>query len=89
MSAEIFVSMEVSQTCVDVAVHHGTSFQIPYDERELAHAVERLHTLQSTHLDRARSAGGHEVAGAPAAVGLPVVVINPRPDRGIARATGQ
>jgi transposase len=34
---------------------------------------------------------GHEVplAGAPAAVGLPVVVINPRQDHGIARATGQ
>jgi transposase len=35
--------------------------------------------------------GGPEVplAGTPAAVGLPAVVINPRQDRGIARATGQ
>jgi hypothetical protein len=43
MSAEIFVGIEVSQACANMAVHHGTSFQIPYDEPEIAHAVERLH----------------------------------------------
>jgi transposase len=80
--------MEVSQACADMAVHPGTSFQIPYDEPEIAHAVEQLHTLQPT-LILLEATGGHEVAGAPAAVGLPAVVINPRQDRGIARATGQ
>ena len=50
--------------------------------------MEQLHTLQPT-LIVLEATGGHEVAGAPAAVGLPVVVINPRQDRGITRATGQ
>jgi transposase len=90
MSAEIFVGMEVSQACADMAVHPGTSFQIPYDEPEIAHAGEQLHTLQPT-LIGLEATGGPEVplAGTPAAVGLPAVVINPRQDRGIARATGQ
>lgn len=90
MSAEIFVGMDVSQACVDVAVHPGTAFQIPHDERGIAQAVERLHTLQPT-LVVLEATGGLEVplAGALAAAGLPVVVINPRQVRDFARATGQ
>lgn len=89
MSAEIFVGMEVSQACPDMAVHPGTSFQIPYDEPEIAHAVEQLHTLQPT-LIVLEATGGPEVplAGAPAAVGLLVVVINPRQDRGMPERQG-
>jgi len=48
MSGEIFVGMDVSQACVDVAVHPGTAFQIAQDERGIAEAVERLHALQPT-----------------------------------------
>jgi transposase len=90
MSAEIFVGMDVSQACVDVAVQPGTGFQIPNDESGIVQAVERLHALQPT-LIVLEATGGLEVplAGALAAVGLPVVVINPRQVRDFARATGQ
>ena len=90
MSAEIFVGMDVSQACVDVAVHPGTAFQIAHDERGIAQAVERLHALQPT-LIVLEATGGLEVplAGALAAAGLPVVVMNPRQVRDFARATGQ
>src|SRR5688572_12644518 len=79
MRAEIFVGMDVSQACLDVAVQPGTGFQIPNDENGIAQAVDRLHTLQPT-LIVLEATGGFEVplAGALAAAGLPVVVINPR-----------
>jgi transposase len=90
MSAEIFVEMDVSQDCVDVAVHPGTAFQIAHDESGITQAVERLHALQPT-LIVLEATGGLEVplTGALAAAGLPVVVINPRQVRDFARATGQ
>jgi transposase len=90
MSAEIFVGMDVSQDCVDVAVHPGTAFQIAHDESGITQAVERLHALQPT-LIVLEATGGLEVplTGALAAAGLPVVVINPRQVRDFARATGQ
>lgn len=89
MSTEIFVGMDVSQGCVDVAVHPGTAFQIVQDERGIAEAVERLQALQPA-LIVLEATGGLEVplAGALAAAGLPVV-INPRQVRDFARATGQ
>jgi hypothetical protein len=58
MSAEIFVGMEVSQACAEMGVHPGTSFQIPYDEPEIAHAVEQLHTLQPTLILLEATGGG-------------------------------
>jgi transposase len=90
MSAEIFVGMDVSQACVDVAVHPGTAFQIANDERGVVQAVERLQALQPT-LIVLEATGGLEVplAGALVSAGLPVVVINPRQVRDFARATGQ
>ena len=86
----IFVGMDVSQACDDVAVHSGTAFQILYDERGIAHAVERLQVLQPTVIVL-EATGGFEVSptGALVAVGLPVVVINSRQVREFARATGQ
>jgi len=90
MKAEIVVGMDVSQACVDVAMQPDTAFQIPHDEQGIAQAVERLHILQPT-LIVLEATGGLEVplAGALAAAGLPLVVINPRQVRDIARATGQ
>jgi transposase len=90
MSPTIFVGMDVSQDTVDVAVQPGTAFQITNDERGITVAVERLQALQPT-LIVLEATGGLEVplAGALAAVGLPVVVINPRQVRDFARATGQ
>ncbi|MEQ1793539.1 MAG: transposase, partial [Nitrospira sp.] len=90
MSTAVFVGMDVSQACVDVAVHPGTVFQIAQDERGIAEAVERLQAVQPT-LIVLEATGGLEVplTGALAAAGLPVVVINPRQVRDFARATGQ
>lgn len=90
MSPTIFVGMDVSQDTVDVAVQPGTAFQITNDEQGITVAVERLQALQPT-LIVLEATGGLEVplSGALAAVGLPVVVINPRQVRDFARATGQ
>jgi len=68
MSAAIFVGMDISQACVDVAVHPGTAFQISHDERGIAEAVERLYAVQPT-LIVLEATGGLEVplAGALAA----------------------
>jgi transposase len=90
MSAACFVGMDVSQDTVDVAVHPGTVFQVTHDEPGIAEAVTRLQAVQPT-LIVLEATGGLEVplAGALAAAGLPVVVINPRQVRDFARATGQ
>jgi transposase len=90
MSGACFVGMDVSQGTVDVAVHPGTAFQIANDDQGIAEAVERVQALQPTLIVR-EATGGLEVplAGALAAVGLPIVVINPRQIRDFARATGQ
>lgn len=90
MSVDVFVGMDVSQAYVDVAVAPGAPFQIPHDESGIAQAVERLQGLQPT-LIVLEATGGLEVplAGALAAAGLPVVIINPRQVRDFARATGQ
>ncbi|BFU89283.1 MAG: IS110 family transposase [Nitrospira sp.] len=90
MSGTCFVGMDVSQDTVDVAVHPGTAFQITNDELGVAEAVKRLQAVQPT-LIGLEATGGLEVplAGALAAVDLPVVVINPRQVRDFARATGQ
>lgn len=90
MNPAVYVGMDVSQACVDVAVQPGTAFRIPQEERGIAQAVERLRALQPT-LIVLEATGGLEVplTGALAAAGLPVVVINPRQVRDFARATGQ
>jgi transposase len=90
MSGTCFVGMDVSQDTVDVVVHPGTAVQITNDEPGIAEAVQQLHAVQPT-LIVLEATGGLEVplAGALAAAGLPVVVINPRQVRDFARATGQ
>ena len=90
MSGTCFVGMDVSQDTVDVVVHPGTTFQITNDEPGIAEAVQQLHAVQPT-LIVLEATGGLEVplAGALAAAGLPVVVMNPRQVLDFARATGQ
>src|SRR6185295_9502165 len=46
----------LASLCVDTVVHPGTSFQIPYDEPEIAPRGGAA-THPSAHLDRARSDG--------------------------------
>ncbi|MBS0156114.1 MAG: IS110 family transposase [Nitrospira sp.] len=90
MSSAIVVGMDVAQDTVDVAVQPGSVFQVTNDERGITAAIDRLQELTPT-LIVLEATGGLEMplAGALAAVGLPVVVINPRQVRDFARATGQ
>ncbi len=90
MSGTCFDGMDVSQDTVDVVVHPGTAFQITNDEPGIAEAVQQLHAVQPT-LIVLEATGGLEVplAGALAAAGLPVVVMNPRQVRDFAQATGK
>lgn len=91
MSPEIFVGLDVAKAHVDVAVRpSGEQWRAATDEAGIAQLVARLRSLQPT-LVVAEATGGFERAAiaALAAVGLPVVVANPRQVRAFARATGQ
>lgn len=90
MNGTCFVGMDVSQDTVDVAVQPGTAFQIVNDDHGIAEAVARVQAIQPT-LIVLEATGGLEVplVEALAAVGLPVVVVNPRQVRDFAQATGQ
>ena len=76
MSPAIFIGVDISQDTVDVAVQPGTAFKMANDEQGITAAVNRLQALQPT-LIVLEATGGLEVplAGALAAVGLPVVVM--------------
>ncbi len=90
MNTLFFVGIDVSQSQLDVAVRPGARFSAPNDEHGLATVVAQLHRLAPV-LIVLEATGGLEVplAGALAADGLPVVVVNPRQVRDFARATGQ
>src|SRR5215213_1067202 len=89
--APVFVGIDVSKRRLDVHLRPaGESFTIDYDAEEVAALVERLLPLEPT-LVVLEAAGGLEVriAGALAAAGLPVGVVNPRQVRSFARALGR
>src|SRR5215203_1738000 len=89
--APVFVGIDVSKRRLDVHLRPaGESFTIDYDAEEVAALVERLLPLEPT-LIVLEAAGGLEVriAGALAAAGLPVGVVNPRQVRSFARALGR
>lgn len=90
MSGTYFVGMDVSHNTVDIAVHPGSTFQIVPDDQGIAALVKPVQALQPP-LIGLEATGGLEVplAGALAAVGLPVVVVNPRQVQDCVRATGQ
>ena len=85
-----FVGIEVAKAQVDIALRPtGARWAVPNDARGIAPLVDRLQALQPTLRVR-EATGGLEPAAtaALAAAGLPVVVVNPRPARDFARATG-
>jgi transposase len=87
----VFVGIDVAKAALDVAVSPTTErWTLAYTERELAGLVTRLTTLQPA-LVVLEATGGLEVplAGALAAAGLPVAVVNPRQVRDFAKATGR
>jgi transposase len=90
MNTLLFVGIDVSQSQLDVAVRPGARFSVSNDEPGRATLAAQLCRLAPV-LIVLEATGGLEVplAGALAADGLPVVVVNPRRVRDFARATGQ
>jgi transposase len=85
-----FVGIEVAKAQLDMALRPaGERWAVPNDASGIVPLVDRLQALQPT-LIVLEATGGLERAAtvAWAAAGLPVVVVNPRQARDVARATG-
>jgi len=88
---QVFVGIDVSKAQLDVALRPtDDSWHVNHAESGIAGLVERLGTVQPT-LIVLEATGGLEgpAAGALAEAGLPVVVVNSRHARDVAKATGR
>ena len=88
---KVFVGIDVSKDRLDVHVQpSGEAFAVARDEAGIATLIGRLREAPP-RLVVLEATGGLQVkvAGAVAAAGLPVAVVNPRQVRDFARATGQ
>ena len=86
----MFVGIDVAQTALEVALRPSAAgWVVVHDEAGIATLVARLEALQPV-LIVLEATGGLEVlvTSALAAGGLPVVVVNPRQARDVAKATG-
>ena len=86
-----FVGIDVAKAPLDIAIRPtGERWTVPNDASGVATLVDRVQPLQPT-LIVLEAPGGLErlVTSALATAGLPVVVVNPRQVRDVARATGQ
>ena len=86
-----FVGIDVAKAQLDIALRpSGERWAVANDASGVAMLVDRVQTLHPTLMVR-EATGGLEraVTSALAAAGLPVVVVNPRQARDVARATGQ
>ena len=85
-----FVGIDVSKAQLDVALGaNGETFSIANDEQGIRELLKRL--TPGADLVILEATGGLEVpvAGALAAAGIAVAVVNPRQVREFARATGR
>jgi len=83
--------IDVAKAQLDIALRpSGERWAVANDASGVATLVDRVQTLHPTLIVR-EATGGLEraVTSAVAAAGLPMVVVNPRPARDVARATGQ
>jgi transposase len=88
--ARRFVGIDVAKAQLDVALGlDGGSFSVPNDDTGIRELLKRL--TSGAELVILEATGGLEapVAGALAAAGIAVVVVNPRQVREFARATGR
>jgi transposase len=86
-----FVGIDVAKAQLDIAWRPcGERWAVPHDAGGVVTLVERLQALHPT-LMVLEATGGLERAAtaALATAGRPVVVVNPRQARDVARATGQ
>jgi transposase len=91
MDGNRFVGVDVSRSRLEVAVRPGRElFTVPNSDRGIAEAVRQLKSLGPECIV-VEATGGYELAlcSSLAAVGLPVVVINPRHVRDFAKAIGR
>jgi transposase len=88
---QVLVGIEVSKAQLDVALRPtDDGWHVTHEASGIAGLVARRRTVQPPLVVR-EATGGLEVpvSGALAAAGLPVVVVNPRPARDVAKATGR
>jgi len=86
-----FVGIDISKTRLDLAIHPQDAVEsATHDEPGILRVVNRLQALQPTSIVL-EATGGLErgVVRAWAVAQLPVIVVNPRPVRDFAKATGQ
>ena len=91
MAAAVYVGIDVSKAWLDIAVRpSGDTWRAPNTDEGTTALAERLGSLGPT-LVVLEGTGGLErlAAGALAAVGLPVALVNPRQARDFARGTGR
>ena len=91
MESDIYVGIDISKVQLDVSVGaEGDRFQVTNDESGITELVDRFSRHMPT-LVVLEATGGYEmpVAGAMAASGIPVAVVNPRQVRDYAKATGR
>ena len=86
-----FVGIDVAKAQWDIAVRpSGERWAVPNDAGGAVTLMERLQVLHPTLIVLEATGGLERVATvALATAGLPVVVVNPRQARDVARATGQ
>jgi transposase len=86
-----FVGIDVAKAQWDLAVRpSGERWTVPNDAGGVVMLVERLPALHPTLIGLEATGGLERAATAAlATAGLPVVVVNPRQARDVARATGQ
>jgi len=90
MNHPVYVGIDVAKATLDVAVHPTAErWTVAHTEREVAGLVPRLTGLAPALVVlEATGLLERPLAGALAAAGLPVVVVNPRQVRDFAKATG-
>jgi transposase len=87
----VFVGIDVSKATLDIGMRpYGSRESIPNQEAQIEELVKRL-SPRPTALIVLEATGGVEraIVRALASAELPVIVVNPRPVRDFAKATGQ
>lgn len=87
----VWIGIDVAKAWMDVAIRPcGESWRVGNDAAGIAALVQRIQAL-TPQVVVLEATGGYEraVAGALAAAGLPVAVVNPRQVRAFAKATGR
>jgi transposase len=88
---DLFVGIDISKASLDLAVLPGDcSFSVPNDDNGIKQAISKLALLGQPRAVLMEATGGLErrLLAALAAVGLPVIAVNPRNVRDFAKSLG-